>query len=299
MIRAAWKAFRLAVAFPLISLLPMPLAYRLAALACRFDPALRRPARAAAARGMRRLLPEADDPRVLRRLLDGQQGMLGRELLDTYLFRRLSKRNIGRLVAIEGLENIVAPQGDRGCLLAFAHYGRPSLAFVALSLAGAKIHVVTQAIDGSNPGLDAVDRAFLRFKVRQNLRHLTGGWIPLSGSLRPVYEALTNGETVVVLFDVCPSGGTTVDVPFFGARLRLPQGVTRILGKTGARLCYAGVSDEGWRARIRIDRIDDGEPAAAFGAAVARLEADVRHAPHLWWQWGVLDHLLAPAEEKP
>lgn len=298
--RRAWKVFRLAIVFPLISLLPMPLAYRLGALAYRFDPALRRPARAAAAHGMRRLLPEAGDPHALRKLLDAQQDMLGRELLDTYMFRRLSKRNIARLVAIEGLENLVAPHDDgRGCLLAFAHYGRPSLAFVALSLAGAKIHVVTQAIGRSNPGLDAIDRAFLGFKVRQNLRHLTGGWIPLSGRLRPVYDALAKGETVVMLFDVCPSAGSTVDTPFFGARLRLPQGVARILGKTGARLCFAGMRDEGWRARLCIAGVDNEDPDAAFGAAVARLEADVRSAPHHWWQWGILDHLMPPAEGRP
>lgn len=293
MIRKLWKSFRLSVLFPLISLLPLSIAYRLAALAYRYDPVLRRQTRIAVAQGMQRLLPEARDFSALRRLVDSYQDMLGRELLDVYLYPRLSLRNISRLVDIEGLHNITTPRTDgRGKVLAFAHYGRPSLALIAMSLAGARIHVVTQAIDHKNPGLDRIDRAFLRFKVWGNLRHITGRWIPLGSNPRYLYEQLAAGETVMILFDVCPSGGPTIDAPFFGKQIRLPQGITRLLAKTNSRLYYGSIRDSGWRAQITIDEIDATTPADAFAIAVRRLEENIRAVPSQWWQWHIVDYLL-------
>lgn len=297
MIRKLWKILRLSVVFPLISLLPLPLAYRLGALAYRYDPVLRKQTRVAVAQGMQRLLPEANEISRLRKLVDAYQDMLGRELLDVYFYPRLSTGNISRLVDIEGLENITKPRADkRGRILAFAHYGRPSLALIAMSLAGAKIHVITQAIDHTNPGLDGIDRGFLRFKVWGNLRHLTGRWIPLNSNPRFLYERLAAGETVMILFDVCPSGGPTIDMPFFGMQMRLPQGITRLLAKTDSRLYFGRIRDVGWRAHLSIEEIDAENPAAAFAQAIGRLEADVGAAPSQWWQWHILDYLLVPSD---
>ncbi|OGA52933.1 MAG: hypothetical protein A3F74_06990 [Betaproteobacteria bacterium RIFCSPLOWO2_12_FULL_62_58] len=294
------KALRLFVVYPLFSLLPPAVAYRLAAFAYRFDPVLRRPTRLAAAQGMRRVLAEAQDPSRLRRLVDAYQAMLGRELLDVYYLPRLSARNIDRWVDIEGLEALAAPRPDgRGRVLAMAHFSRPSLLFAALSLKGVKIHVLTQAIDRTNPELDAIDRAFLRFKVWGNCRHLLGRWITVAENPRFLYERLRAGDTVVILFDVRAAGGPTIDVPLLGHRLRLPQGIVRLAAQTNAALLYGAIRDEGWRARIRIQALPEGEATAAFEAAVATLEREVREAPAQWWQWNVFDYLLAPSPEEP
>lgn len=288
------KWLRLFLIFPLLSLLPPPLSYRLAALAYRYDPVLRRPTRLAVANGMRRVLPEASDPTRLLELLDEYQSMLGRELLDVYYLPRLNANTIDRWVSIEGLEYLQRRHDERrGRILVMAHFSRPSLLFAALSLKGIKLHILTQAIDRNNPELDLADRLFLRFKVWANRRHLLGEWVTVNDNPRFLYECLKAGDIVVMLFDVRVTKKTNaVYAPFLGHTLCVPNGIERLAQKTGAVLYYGAIHDHGWRATIRITPLEVGASGRVVWAAARFLEQEILRHPAQWWQWNILDYLV-------
>lgn len=294
------KWLRLFLVYPLLSLLPAPLAYRLAELAYRYDPALRRPTRLAVANGMRRALPEAADAGRLAKLLDEYQAMLGRELLDVYYLPRLNAQTIDRWVSIDGLDHLLGPSDDgRGRILVMAHFSRPSLLVTALSIKGVTLHILTQAIDRNNPELDRVERLFLRFKVWANRRHVRGEWVTVNDNPRLLYERLKAGETVVMLFDVRPSGKeNAVQAPFLGHTLTVPQGFQRLAQRTGAALYYGAIHDEGWRAKIAITPLQPDATGSVVGAAAKRLEEEVRKHPAQWWQWNIFDYLIQASERR-
>ncbi|TRZ67179.1 MAG: hypothetical protein D4S02_05615 [Rhodocyclaceae bacterium] len=295
-----FKWLRYFVLFPLASLLPLPLAYRLAGWLYRHDPVLRRPTREAVATALGKIspevLPEVANSEQMPALLDHYQTNLGHELLDVYYLPRLTSRNIDRWVDIDGLDLLAAPRPDgRGRILAMAHYGRPSLLFAALGAKGVKLHILTQVIDTRNPYLDRADRWFLRFKVWGNRQANPGEWLTIADNPRQLYQLLKDGDTVVILFDVPPNpGDATQAAPFLGRTLKIPQGLQRLAERTGAALCYGAVHDSGWRARVTIEPLPEESVDAAVKGAISLLERDVRQNPAHWWQWICIDALLFP-----
>lgn len=289
------KFLRLFFIFPLLSLLPPRLGYRLAGLAYRYDPVLRKPTRIAVANGMRRVLPEAQEPERLHTLLTEYQLMMGRELLDVYYLPWLTKPTIDRWVKISGLAQLRQPRPDgRGRILAMAHFSRPSLLFTALGLKGVQLDILTQAIDKSNADLDFVDRLFLRFKVWGNRRHMLGEWLTVSDHPRELYQRLKNGRTLVVLFDLrARANERCTTALFFGQQLIIPRGIERLIQKTGAALYYGAIRDKGWEADIEITELEFQTPSQAMQNAVSALESEVRKSPAQWWQWNIFEYLLS------
>ena len=284
--------------FPLVSLLPLPLAYRLAGWLYRHDPALRRPTRRTVAAALAKISPEVlpvvATAEGIGRVVDDYQTHLGYELLDVYFLPRLTARNIDRWVDIEGLELLSTPRSDgRGRILAMAHYGRPSMLVSALGLKGVKLHVLTQVIDRRNPYLDRADRWFLGFKVWGNRLSTLGDWLTVADNPRQLYQRLKAGETVLLLFDVPPNTGDAVDTAaFLGRTLHIPQGLRRLAERTGAAICYGAVHDIGWRARVVIEALPEESAEAAVRGAICLLERDIRRSPALWWQWISFDALV-------
>lgn len=289
------KWMRLLLIYPLLSLLPPRVGYRLAELAYRYDPALRKPTRVAVANGMRRALPAAQRPEQLHSMLTEYQFMMGRELLDVYHLPWLNKHSIDRWVTIRGLAQLKEPRPDgRGRILAMAHFSRPALLVTALGLKGVQLDILTQAIDESNTELDFIDRLFLRFKVWGNRRHMLGEWLTVSDNPRGLYERLKNGRTLVVLFDIRPRANERCTVAsFFGQQLLIPKSIDRLIQKTGAALYYGAIRDEGWNADIEIKELELQSHGVALQNVVAALESEVRINPAQWWQWNIFDYLLA------
>lgn len=294
------KWIRLFIIYPALSLLPPQIAYRLAELAYRYDPVLRRPTRIAVANGMRQALPEGGNPEQIEILLNEYQNMMGRELLDICYLPRLTKHSIDRWVEVFGVEQLTRPRPDgRGRVLAMAHFSRPSLLFAALSIKGAKLNILTQAIDRSNPSLDIVDRLYLRFKVWANRCHLLGEHITASENPRRLYDLLKEGETVVVLFDIkVEAEEPHVIAPFLGHELAVPQGIDRLVQKTGAALYYGAIHDTGWRANIAVTELDPQKYDRPLHCVIAQLEAEVQKNPAHWWQWNIFEYLLAKKSQR-
>lgn len=284
------KALRYRRLFPALSRLPRPLAYRLAAEIGRLD-ARRQPETQVALRAaLQRVLPERDPAGV-----EAYFSLLAMETLDTCFLPCIDAANIGDWVRLDGVEHFTAAQAEgRGLILVMAHYGRLILTMLAIALSGHRLGMLTMAVDERNPGLDPEDRWFLSRKVGNVQRLLGGRWISLGGPMRDLYRALESGEAITILLDAfMPSFGTRIGYPFLGGQLLVPQGIERLVRKTGARLVYGCAVNEGYRVRSSLRPLPDGAEAG-LRAAVAELGRDVDAHPWHWWQWPILDLLWQP-----
>lgn len=223
--------------------------------------------------------------------------MMSRELLDIFCLLRLGPGHLGlgRPLELVGLEHLQeAEAGGRGVIIVMSHYGRPVMLSTALGLAGFTIGFLSQAVDERNTVLTSVDRRYLRFKCDRTVAQAGGRWITTMDDLRVLYKALREGETIIIMQDVCePDLARRITVPFLGGILGIPPGILRLATNTGARLVYGSAHDQhsGVRAEIRPLPIC---PQAAVMAAVGELEKDVRNAPWQWWQWAAFDSLWEP-----
>jgi lauroyl/myristoyl acyltransferase len=249
--------------------------------------------RAYIANEMTRLMP--DSPAAIR---DDWAAVFcevrGREILDTYVMRRLHHLRDQPVVTLaDGTLDVLrdARKGGRGVILTLAHYGRVNMMLAGLGLAGERLGMLTMDIDAPNPALDEVERAYLKVKVQALQNCIKGPWLTLGGAVRPLYETLRRGETLIILFDVPVDGSTqTKSVPFFGGSLTISRGIERLAQKTGAQIVYAVAKEQDWHVITELRALPEN-PGDALVAAVGELERDVRSTPGLWWQWGLLDAL--------
>lgn len=286
------RDIRLRYAYPILSSLPLGLAYALTDVLGGRDARHNDDLRIALTNGFTRAWPEIA-PALREDLIREQALMLAREVMDAWLLPRLDAQTLAAMVAIDDLAPLDAARAEgRGVLLVMAHYSRLILMLAALGARGYGMGMLTMRIDAANPDLLPSEQGYLARKVAALRAMLRGGWVSLGDPMRPLYEGLRRGEIWIVLLDAYhPGFGRQADYPFLDGVLTLPSGIDRIMAKTGARAVFASVRETGpQRLHGRLVRLPD-EPEQAMPAAVAELEADVRTAPAQWWQWNILEYL--------
>lgn len=291
-IYAGWRYLGL---YPLLSLLPARIGYRLAGLGYRYDPFLSTPTQRAVSNGLARAFPDVS-PAQRKIWVEEYQAMMGRELLDIYRLCRAEPHRPLSWVDVHGAEALLkAKDSGVGCVLAMAHFGRPSVLFAALSTLGVTLNVVTMSIRQDNTELDGVTRRYLRFKIGTNMRFLRGRWHPIDQSPRSLYASLRQGETVAILFDVrARPSDKCLDIPFLHDTIRVPVGFARLAQHGAAQVFYGRASDVFDRVSIEIIPIGQAtDVETSVRACVRQLENDVRRWPWQWWQWNIYDYLLA------
>lgn len=286
------RDFRLRYAYPILSRLPLRLAYAVADLLGERDARDNNDLRIALGNGFASAWPDMA-PAAREALIREQALMLAREVMDAWLLPRLDRRALDEMVTLDNLVALDAARAEgKGVLLIMAHYSRLILMLAALGARGYGMGMLTMRIDEANPELLPSERRYLARKVSALRAMLRGGWVSLGDPMRPLYEGLRRGEIWIVLLDAYhPGFGRQVDYPFLDGVLSLPSGIDRIMAKTGARAVFASARERAPRElHGRIVRLPD-DPDRAMPAAVAELEADVRAAPAQWWQWNILDYL--------
>lgn len=130
----------------------------------------------------------------------------GRIAFDALAFPRLRKDDLGKVLKIEGIENIRAATAlGRGALVFSAHYGHWEAGAYAMGLLGIPFAVIARPLD--NPLLE---------KRLGSLRLGTGNAvIPKRRAVRETMKALAAGTAVAILIDQ-DARGDGVFVPFFG-----------------------------------------------------------------------------------
>lgn len=211
-------------------------------------------------------------------------GMLARETLDVYALPKLTRQAVfpwGVLDAVELLND----RSDQGKIIVMAHMGRPILLSTALGMAGLKIGMLSQVVDERNPNLDEPTRRFLLHKMNHVVRLSGGRWVTTADNLRVMYDALQQGESIIIMLDLVePDVRRRMSFPFLGGQLHLPPGIVRIAQRVGARLYYGRAMDRGFGASCSVMPLPL-EPNLALKTATEFLEADVKEAPWQWWQW--------------
>ncbi len=284
----AAKAARLLCLFRLLSIFPLPVAYRLAGLVGRLDAAFGNAYLSAIASGMSRVRTDcfALPPYRIAGHVSMHSMMMAREVIDAYITGRRGGHLPGEISSLSGHEIIRdSLDAGQGVIVLVSHYSRLNMVACSLGHAGIPTGIITQCVDRRNRLLDWVDRAYLSGKLERYHRVTRGPLVTLEDNLRPIYRALLEGQAVIMLMDAFhPRFRRFVSYPFLGGSISLPAGALRLAGKTGASMVYGVARESGWHVDVEIRPLP-GEPGDAMSAAVEELERDVMERPWEWWQW--------------
>lgn len=278
------KFFRYRLLFPALAYLPLAVAYGLAAVVGVFDLWTNRSTRRAVIAGVRLLWPQLSLWKSIKFAV-GYFVTQAWECLDAYVMMR---GKAGGLVRVQGIETLQQAQAEgKGVILIMAHFGRVGLHGLGLALAGFRLGMLTQAIDGGQ--FVESERVYIRRKAETLHAYMRGCWISLDGRLRDLYRELEKGETIIILLDAYAPGWKkhAVQLPFLGGYLALPNGILRLAKRTGARLVYGWTEPEGFRVCGFLTGLPE-EPDLAFQQAVRHLEHTVQRWPWLWWLWPIV-----------
>ncbi len=277
----------------------MPMAYGLAAGVGRLDywrcPAARR----AIARGMGQAFPDLlDHPDRQALWLQRHFALLAREVLDVYTMGRLTKGSPQYLMRLDPDALALLRRekaAGRGVVIAMAHFGRVNLLLLALSLAGESLGMLTMPFEDPALDLDDAERRHLRRKVYTLLEFIQGPLITTNDNLRHLHRALEARQTLVMLFDIPFYPDHRLHrSPFLGGTLGVPNGIERLVVRTGAQLLYGRAVERGWQVDVSLEPLPT---PGGLAAAVALLERDVKRWPWQWWQWGVFPALWTASGE--
>lgn len=281
--------------FKSLSYLPLPWAYRAADIISRVDRRINKPAYEAIANGLKKAFPDqTSDNRVLKTWLALYFRMMARETMDVFCLRKASRaRQPVVLIQDDSLKVLhKAQQEGRGVILAMAHFGRLNMVLFGLAMAGESLGMLTMVTDERNVDLDPVERRYLKYKIQGLLDFIGGPWLTLEDDLRQLYKSLTDGATMVILFDayVPERSRNKYSLPFMEGTLEVSQGIERLARKTGAKIVYGVAKEKDWHIEVQLHDLPD-EPDAALKTAVKILEDDVTETPWQWWHWNILDYI--------
>ncbi|MBZ5699609.1 MAG: lysophospholipid acyltransferase family protein [Acidobacteriia bacterium] len=226
----------------MIGAMPRPLARfagaRAAAFLLRLRPGLRR----AAMENLRLAFPEwsKKQRRAAIRGMVRQLGWMGAEFAH---FPSYTKKNIERIVLLDGFENFASAQGrGKGVLFLTGHMSAWELAPFAQALFGYPLHFLVRAID--NPRVDALVTRY---------RCLSGNSpIEKNQSARAVLKVLAAGGTVGILADHNTLLSEGVFVDFFGIPACTTAGLARFALHTDAAVVPGFLH---WDAALRKYRL--------------------------------------------
>ncbi len=215
---AAWSALKL------LGVLPRPAARAVGAFVARAAYALRPPLRRAAITNLRMAFPQWTDAqrrRVIRSLLRHMGWMAG----EFSQFPRYTRKNIERIVVLDGFENFdAARRRGKGVLFLTGHTGAWELAPFAQALYGNPLHFLVRPLD--NPRVD---------RLVNHYRCLSGNRpMDKNNSARAMLTILRDGGTVGILMDHNTSREEGEFVDFFGIPACTSTGLARIALRTDA-----------------------------------------------------------------
>lgn len=290
---AKWLRYR--VAFPLLSVLPRSLGYRIVARIGNWDEN-HDVNRNAIASGLIRVFPYlTQQPDYLKILLQHHYRMMARDTLDCFLMPRFTPSNAANMIRVEHAEVLSEAQAvGKGVIMVISHYGRFFMLGPGIKFAGMEFGMLTTVVDERHPSYDPVDRWYIATKLHNTQLFSRETWVTTADDPRALYRSLKAGKIMLVAMDGTEtSSPNRTNLPFLGGTLSIPQGILRVATKTGARLVFASVKEEGYGVKISLHALPD-EPMSALVEAARLLECDVIAYPWQWWQWAATGALWHP-----
>lgn len=281
---SSWWRYKLV--FPALSVLPRALGYRLADGIGRWD-ALVDPHRGAVAAGMTKVFPMlAQDPARLGQYLIRYHQFRARDVLDCFTMPRLTAENAENFLRVNNLDLLEnARSCGKGVILGLPHFGRYFMLGPALRFRGQGFGLLSTDLGDDNPHYDPIELEYVRAKLKNGHDFCRGTWVTTEGDQRRFCRALQAGETMLIAFDGLETNSQSrLTFPFLGGTLALPGGVVRIMSKTGAKMVYVSVAEQGYELEMTVHTLPD-DPLQSLAAAVKLFERDVAERPWLWFQW--------------
>lgn len=231
---------------------------------------------------LRLALPEIDAA-ARRQIQRGVFRNLGRLLGEVSQFPKLTRANIGQIVAYEGLQNYLdAVAQGRGVILLTGHIGAWELSVYAHSVYGYPMSFLKRNVD--NPLVEALaERRRASFGNRG---------IDKRGSVREILKTLKAGGVVGILADLNASREEGVFCDFFGIPACTTAGVATLALRTGAVVLPGYLL---WDEAAQIHRLHFEPPVETINTGnqkedvqantarfTQRLEAVIRRHPDQW-----------------
>jgi lauroyl/myristoyl acyltransferase len=286
------KWFRYHCFFPILAFFPEKIAYKIASLIGLLD-AKYQGNRLAIQNGFLTIYPGLkDDPKHLKALIDHHYQMLAKDTLDCFRMPRFTQQNTQTLLKVSQTEILKDAQSQgKGVILIISHFGRFFMLGPGLKLSGIEFGMLTTTVDETNPHYDAVDRWYIAKKLFNTQLFSQGSWFTTADSPRKTYQALKQGEIMLIAMDgIETNSSNRFHFPFLGGTLTLPEGIVRIAQKTGAKMVFGHAMEVGRTVHINIFALPD-DPYNALQQSVQQLEQDVIAYPWQWWQWAALASL--------
>lgn len=205
----------------------------------------------------------------------------GRITFDSLAFPRLSARDIGTVVRVEGAERVrSAYERGKGVLFFSGHMGHWEIAALAQGFAGHRMLLVARPLD--NPHLE---------RMLARLRTLSGNIvIHKRSAVREILRALREGLGAAIVIDQ-DARNEGIFVPFFGIPAATTPTLALLALRTGAPIipvfAYPGPRGT-WRVvydpEVPVEPTGDREADVAriTAACTAVIERQVRAHPEQW-----------------
>lgn len=200
---------------------------------------------------------------------------------DMFRLPGISPLEIEGRVHIQGWDRLEAAVArGKGAILVSAHFGNIDVLMQVLGLRGLKATVVVEHLQPER-----------LFRYVADIRgHYGTKIIPVDASLKGIFRALRAGEIVALALDrdVTHSG---IDIEFFGAPARLPDGYARVARHTGSPIILAfglRLPDHQLLARLEpaldVLHTDDraGDVRSIMRQVLDIAEKHIREHPEQW-----------------
>jgi lauroyl/myristoyl acyltransferase len=291
---AMWGEFTLFL--PLLARLPLRLGYLLATWRGTLNWALdrewrsialgQRYIRAATNQALKQILPDLSLAEI-RRLTRRRFETNSREEFEACLLMEDRVREMS--FSVRGLESVREQSAcRRGIVLLTAHFDSFILGIVFLGISGLVVNVMTSDVV-ENPLMDGPMRRFFYRKYRGLERYLQGGRaVHVEQNLRFFYQALLNGECVVVLADLPTSSNKEhrTWMPFLGRERSFLSGAFRLAQRTRSALAgFICQWEGGYKYKVTLSECIPPEEVneASYQQVYAFLETAIQNNPERWW----------------
>jgi KDO2-lipid IV(A) lauroyltransferase len=229
-----------------------------------------------------RAFPEIHRRRELARIGARCYRNLGRGLVEFCYFPRLDRKQLAKMLRIEGLEHLrQALKRGRGAIVLSGHFGAWELLGPAFALNGFSVDLFVRS--QKNPLFDEL--------MNRHRLGVGAEIIRSSRTPRAVLRSLRQNRLLVMLADQ-DGGRDGIFVPFLGRLASTPRGVARFATQTGAPILMGFVvRQSSGRHRLIIEPPME-DPGTADREQDLRqillkynqkLETHIRSHPHQWF----------------
>lgn len=182
------------------------------------------------------------------------------------------------------------PSSNAPGILCSFHWGAGMWGLRHAHSTGLQVHALVAAMEGSSFTGRRVLQWYARARTRSVERALGHAPLVVSGSLRPVVQALRRNEPVLAIVDVpADQVDSSIEVCLLGMPARIPKGLLRlaVAQSVPVTVYVTGLDMHTGERFLRITQLGVWQDLDALVPAVfSHLETALREEPAAWHFWG-------------